>query len=102
MPVLWGGGAKLKTADALACGKPVVATRAALDGYGAIVAPHIGRGVFVADEPLPFRRLLRDALEGVLPAPDPSLAAAMRPERLARQIAAAFAQLAGRATPAAG
>lgn len=102
VPVLWGGGAKLKTADALACGKPVVATRAALDGYGALVAPHLGRGVFVADEPLPFRRLLRDALEGALPAPDPSLAAAMRPERLAQQIAAAFASLAGRAAPAAG
>ncbi|MFN6953683.1 MAG: glycosyltransferase [Acetobacteraceae bacterium] len=94
VPVLWGGGAKLKTADALACGRVVVATRAALDGYGAIVAPHLGRGVFVADEPLAFRRLVRDALEGALPEPEPSLAAAMGPARLAEGIGAALAEVA--------
>jgi hypothetical protein len=90
VPVLWGGGAKLKTADALAAGRPVVATHAALDGYGAIVAPHLGRGVFVADEPIAFRRLLRDGLEGALPSPAPSLAEAMGIGRLAAGISAAL------------
>jgi hypothetical protein len=94
VPVLWGGGAKLKTADALASGRAVVATRAALDGYGAIVAPHLDRGVFVADAPLAFRRLLRDALEGALPEPDPTLAAAMGLGRLAEGIGAALAGVA--------
>jgi hypothetical protein len=94
VPVLWGGGAKLKTADALASGRVVVATRAALDGYGAIVAPYLGRGVFMADEPLAFRRLVRDALEGALPEPDPALAAAMGLPRLAEGIGAALAGLA--------
>jgi hypothetical protein len=93
VPVLWGGGAKLKTADALASGRVVVATAAALDGYGAIVAPHLGRGVFVADAPLAFRRLVRDALEGALPEPAPGLAAAMGIGRLAEGIGAAFAML---------
>lgn len=96
VPVLWGGGAKLKTADALACGRVVVATRAALDGYGAVVGPHLGRGVFVADEPLAFRRLVRDALEGALPAPTPALAGAMGIGRLADGIGAALAALAAR------
>jgi hypothetical protein len=96
VPVLWGGGAKLKTADALACGRVVVATRAALDGYGAIVAPHLGRGVFVADEPPAFRRLVRDALEGALPQPDPALAVAMGVGRLADGLGGALAELAGR------
>jgi hypothetical protein len=96
VPVLWGGGAKLKTADALASGRVVVATAAALDGYGPIVAPHLGRGVFVADEPLAFRRLVRDALEGALPEPDPALPAAMGIGRLAEGIGAALNDVAAR------
>jgi len=67
VPVTFGGGAKMKTADAIASGLPVIATRHALEGYGPIVAPALGNGVYVADTPAEFRAFIREALRKGLP-----------------------------------
>jgi hypothetical protein len=64
VPVRMGAGAKLKTADAIASGRPVIITPHALEGYGPIVREAIGRGVYVADTPAEFRALVRQALRG--------------------------------------
>ena len=67
VPVYMGGGAKLKTADALASRRPVITTPHALEGYGPLVQDVLGRGVYVADTPLAFRDLIRQALrEGLI------------------------------------
>lgn len=62
VPVLLGGGAKLKTADALASGCPVITTSHALEGYGPLVQDMLGQGVYVADTPRAFRSFIRQAL----------------------------------------
>lgn len=63
LPITEGGGTNLKTAEALMWLKPVVAMRPALRGYEeAEDLP----GVHVADDPLTFRRLLRDAMTGAI------------------------------------
>jgi hypothetical protein len=67
VPVHIGGGAKLKTADALASGCPVITTSHALEGYGPLVQDVLGRGVYIADTLRAFRRLIRQALgEGLV------------------------------------
>ncbi|MDX5929546.1 glycosyltransferase [Acidiphilium acidophilum] len=67
VPVEFGAGSKLKTADAIASGLPVISTRHAIDGYGPIVRDALNRGVYIADEPATFRRLVREALRNGLP-----------------------------------
>jgi hypothetical protein len=71
LPVFIGAGAKAKTADAIASGRPVIATSHALEGYGPIVRDAVGHGIYIADTPDAFRRLtqaaLRDGLQGCAP-----------------------------------
>ncbi|WP_436206142.1 glycosyltransferase [Caballeronia sp. LjRoot31] len=62
VPVRLGAGAKLKTADAVASGSPVIATPHSLEGYGPIVQDALGCGVYVADTPDEYRALVRQAL----------------------------------------
>lgn len=62
VPVRLGAGAKLKTADAVASGSPVIATPHAIEGYGPIVHDALNRGVYVADTPTEYRALVRQAL----------------------------------------
>jgi glycosyltransferase involved in cell wall biosynthesis len=64
VPARGGAGAKVKTADAIASGRPVVATRGGLEGYGSIVRDVIGRGVYIVETPTQFRALVRQALRG--------------------------------------
>lgn len=53
LPIVYGGGSNLKTAEALALGKWVVATSVALRGFSEFEhAP----GIAKADEPIDFRR----------------------------------------------
>lgn len=71
LPVFIGAGAKAKTAEAIASGRPVIATSHALEGYGPIVRDAVGSGIYLADTPDEFRRLtqaaLRDGLKGCAP-----------------------------------
>jgi glycosyltransferase involved in cell wall biosynthesis len=71
LPVFIGAGAKAKTAEAIASGRPVIATSHALEGYGPIVRDAVGNGIYLADAPDEFRRLaqaaLRDGLQGCAP-----------------------------------
>jgi hypothetical protein len=71
LPVFVGAGAKAKTAEAIASGRPVIATSHALEGYGPIVRDAIGNGIYLADTPDEFRRLtqaaLREGLKGCAP-----------------------------------
>jgi hypothetical protein len=93
VPVLLGGGAKLKTADALASGHAVISTSQGIEGYGPLVAPALGRGVFVADSPAEFRALIRRALRDGLPGCDTSVRAALHPRRLIETIAPLYDRL---------
>jgi hypothetical protein len=86
LPLTVGAGAKLKTADALACGRPVVATSVALEGYGPVLEGSLGNGVYLADEPLRFRQLTRAALAGELAAPPPTLREALGAGRMAARL----------------
>ncbi len=72
LPVRVGAGANMKTADALWSGRPVVCTPKALVGY-----PHAspGAGLYVADDPGDFRRLVRAGVRGELAPPPPGAAA---------------------------
>jgi glycosyltransferase involved in cell wall biosynthesis len=86
-PLLTGGGSRLKILEALAAGRPVVATSIGAEGLEDL----IGRGVVVADDPADMAaavvELLRDprasaelgrqGIEAV--AADHSWAAAVRP-----------------------
>jgi glycosyltransferase involved in cell wall biosynthesis len=67
VPVTFGAGAKLKTADAIASGRPVILTPHALEGYGPVVQSALGNGVYVAETPGDFRRLMRTAFRNGLP-----------------------------------
>jgi glycosyltransferase involved in cell wall biosynthesis len=73
VPVTFGAGAKMKTADAIASGRPVIATPHALEGYGPIVETALGDGIYVADEPKTFRRLMREAFRSDLPGCSPAI-----------------------------
>jgi glycosyltransferase involved in cell wall biosynthesis len=75
VPVTVGAGAKLKTADAIFSGRPVIATQHALEGYGPMVEDALGRGVYAADSPAEFRRLIREALRHGLPGCKPHVRA---------------------------
>ncbi|SLN15262.1 hypothetical protein AQS8620_00270 [Aquimixticola soesokkakensis] len=63
LPITEGGGTNLKTAEALMWLKPVVAMRPAMRGYEAMEGVS---GVYIADTPRAFRRLMRDAMTGAL------------------------------------
>ncbi|MBD0272145.1 MAG: glycosyltransferase [Acetobacteraceae bacterium] len=75
VPVTTGAGAKLKTADAILSGRPVIATPHALEGYGPVVEGALGRGVYEAGTPAEFRRLIREALRHGLPGCRPEIRA---------------------------
>ncbi|OWY18361.1 hypothetical protein B6V73_00715 [Thioclava sp. JM3] len=63
LPITEGGGTNLKTAEALLSCKPVVAMRPAMRGFEDAEGLS---GVHVADDPVQFRRLLRDAMTGAI------------------------------------
>ena len=67
VPVTFGAGAKLKTADAIASGKAVITTSHAVDGYRPVVERAAGRGIYIADTPEEFRDWIRRALREKLP-----------------------------------
>lgn len=75
VPVTIGAGAKLKTADAIASGRPVIATPHGLEGYGPVVADALDRGVFLAESSADFRRLVCEALRNGLPGCGPEIRA---------------------------
>ena len=57
LPVFIGAGAKAKTADAIASGRPVIATSHALEGYGPIVRDAVGNGIYSPIRPTIFAAL---------------------------------------------
>jgi glycosyltransferase involved in cell wall biosynthesis len=59
LPLTQGGGTNLKTAEALWSGKYVVATTVAMRGFERFVGAH---GVFIADDPIAFKRTLRQVM----------------------------------------
>ena len=59
LPIRDGGGTNLKTAEALALGKWVVATSTALRGFDAFLRAD---GVVIADTPSDFRKAMRQVL----------------------------------------
>jgi glycosyltransferase involved in cell wall biosynthesis len=61
VPVFVGEGSNLKSADALACGAPVVMTRRATHGYEDVLAVDAS-GVSVVDTAKEFRAAMLDAL----------------------------------------
>ena len=83
VPVSSGAGAKLKTADALASGLPVVITPHALEGYGPLVQDALGQGVYVADTPQAFRGLVRQAMREGLPGCAPEVRRRLGFDRMA-------------------
>ena len=86
VPVRMGGGSKLKTADALASGRPVISTSHGIEGYGRLASNALGRGVYVTDSPLEFRSLIARALRQGLPGCDQSVRAALCQRRLTETI----------------
>lgn len=83
VPVSSGAGAKLKTADALASGLPVVITPHALEGYGPLVQDALGQGVYVAETPQAFRSLVRRAMREGLPGCAPEIRRRLGFDRMA-------------------
>lgn len=63
LPIFHGGGSNLKTADALAAGGSVIATRKALVGYEDVVS-ECPDGISVVDSSLEFRDAMRGAVNG--------------------------------------
>ncbi len=59
LPLTQGGGTNLKTAEALWSGKHVIATTVAMRGFERFIGAH---GVFLADDPITFKRTLRHAM----------------------------------------
>jgi len=84
VPVTFGAGAKQKTADAIASGRPVIATQHAIDGYGPIVVPAIDKGVYIGNEPHTFRSLVREALRVGLPGCAPEVRARVSLDEVSR------------------
>lgn len=93
VPVRVGGGAKLKTADAIASGRPVIATPHALEGYGPIVHDAIGCGIYVADTPREFRGLIRQAMAGQAPGCPDEVRQRVSPRRLSHILDRAYTPL---------
>jgi glycosyltransferase involved in cell wall biosynthesis len=66
LPITYGGGSNLKTAEALASGLPIVGTSVAFRGFG----EYIGRlGVTIADEPAAFANGIRALFEANVTGP---------------------------------
>jgi len=99
VPVKFGAGAKMKTADAIASGLPVIATEHAIEGYGPIVKSALNRGIYVADTPKTFRRLMLNALREGLPGCSPEVRAQVGLEAMARTWAHYANGLIGRSPP---
>jgi hypothetical protein len=59
LPLTQGGGTNLKTAEALWSGKHMVATTVAMRGFERFIGAH---GVFLADDPITFKRTLRQVM----------------------------------------
>lgn len=59
LPLTQGGGTNLKTAEALWSGKYLVATTVAMRGFERFIGEH---GVFLADDPITFKRTLRQVM----------------------------------------
>jgi glycosyltransferase involved in cell wall biosynthesis len=95
VPVHEGAGAKLKTADALASGRPVITTAHGIEGYGPLLEGSLGQGVYVADTPAEFRALIRRALRDGLPGCDARLREALRVQALVERMRPAYAALIG-------
>lgn len=77
-PVTSGAGSNLKTADALASGRPVISTSKGLEGFRSLVGDAVGAGVYEARTPMEFRQLVRSAMAGELRPPPRSLSAKFR------------------------
>jgi glycosyltransferase involved in cell wall biosynthesis len=60
LPIRHGGGTNLKTAEALALGKWIVATSTALRGFEEFLSAD---GVVIADNPADFRHAIRQVLQ---------------------------------------
>lgn len=65
LPITTGGGSNLKTAEALVSGKPILSTKLAFRGYDEFAS---FPGVYLTDDPVEFRRKLRDLLLNGTPA----------------------------------
>jgi glycosyltransferase involved in cell wall biosynthesis len=59
LPLRSGGGSNLKTGEALALGKWVIATTVALRGYESMRS---AKGLIIADDPSSFRRAMAETL----------------------------------------
>jgi glycosyltransferase involved in cell wall biosynthesis len=97
VPILKGAGSNLKTADALAAGLPVISTPKGLAGYRSLLSGALGNGVYEAETPMEFKRLVRAALRQELKAPPPALAEQFRRDRgpgLVRQLLREWALIA--------
>lgn len=77
VPLRRGAGTRIKILDALACGRPVVSTRAGADGLGEIDQAH---GLYRASSPTAMARVLA----AILADPVPYLEAAARGRELVR------------------
>lgn len=89
-PVTKGAGSNLKTADALASGRPVITTAKGLEGFRSMLGDSLGVGVYEASDVLHFRKLVRSAMAGELRAPARSLSLKFRPEALAENLGGIF------------
>lgn len=61
VPLLVGGGTRLKILEAMACGRPVVSTSLGAEGIGAVDNEHI----FLADDPSQFAKSVLRLLEDI-------------------------------------
>jgi glycosyltransferase involved in cell wall biosynthesis len=98
IPVRRGAGVKLKTADAIASGRPVITTLDALEGYGPIVQSALGEGIYVADTPSEFRRLIRQAMRGDATGCTTDIRRRLSPRQLAHTLDSAYRGLLARDT----
>ncbi len=66
VPIMMGAGSKLKMADAIASGAPVITTSHGAEGYGPLISSVIDEGVYIANTPELFQNLVKKALQGEL------------------------------------
>jgi hypothetical protein len=93
VPVLIGGGSKLKTADAIASGRAVITTSHGIEGYGPIARMAIGQGIFIADTAADFQALVLRALREGLPGCPEHVRAELCQSRLTESLAPLLACL---------
>jgi hypothetical protein len=86
VPVRMGAGSKLKTADAIASGRPVISTSHGVEGYGPIASKALNHGIYVADNPAEYRSLVTRALRQGLPGCNEAIRASLRQRRLTETI----------------